>query len=240
MRSGSQVKEKTPMANERAQLFALTSAMIVAAVLGGCSRADERVDDSRTDSMAEAVPADEPVATEVSFQRIDEPAIGVRFEVPASWVRLEPEWAWREWNPLHPECVWAPNDTVKSRIGMHWVELPPPTEPEMALLPADQRRGDVIDYGPVELDWGAANSMTFEVYGPPSEDESSEAPVESIQTHVYGIVPQDDGERVFVYFYAKAASLQDLGDIEAPFQHMVISAVLIEASPNEPAPAIQD
>jgi len=139
------------------------------------------------------------------YQEVSIPEAGLVFEVPAGWLRLEPEW------------VWAADDANSRRIGVNWMEVRPPQEVEAAMLPTPSQ---VIRSETVELGWTSGRSFTVEVYAPVAQGDDTRAPVQSVETHVLIVVSLGETRRAFD-FYASGQTAEQLALLEPSLQHML-------------------
>jgi hypothetical protein len=155
---------------------------------------------------------EEGVSDALSYQRIDAPELGLTFEVPATWERLE------------PELAWAPEARSDLRLAVNGMTLNPPMEQEAALLP---NHAQIVDSQPVDLGWAEGRRFTLEVYGPAAEG-GEQAPVASVQTHVLVTLEQGDARLAFD-FYAVAPTAEALETLASPLQRMLDSAQPTEA-----------
>ncbi len=146
------------------------------------------------------------------YQEVNIPEAGLVFEVPAGWLRLEPEWAW------------APDGANSLRIGVNWMDIQPPQEVEAAMLPTPSQ---VIHSEPVELGWASGRRFTVEVYAPAAQGGDTRAPVQSVETHVIVVVSQGDTRRAFD-FYASGQTAEQLAILEPSLQHMLETSILTD------------
>ncbi|MEJ2735001.1 MAG: hypothetical protein P8189_15780 [Anaerolineae bacterium] len=143
-------------------------------------------------------------------QRVDILTTGLSVEVPDGWQRLEPNW------------VWTPDPAGGLRLGVTWVDLTPPQEPEAALLP---QNAQIVQSEPVELSWGSGRTFTVEVYGPAAEGSATQAPVQSVETHVIVVAQIGDTRRAFDLF-ASAPTAAELDTLAPALQDMLDSSAL--------------
>jgi hypothetical protein len=196
----------------------LAVVVVAGFILGACTTQESvptpiPVETATPTPVETATPTSAPPPTspgEVSYQPVDVPEAQLRFEIPASWQRLEPDWAW------------APAEDGWPRMGVAWRNLQPPEEAEAALLPGPAQ---VLNSEPVDLAWGSGRRVTLEVYGPQAGAGGTKAPVESVETHVL-IVLQEGGSRRAYDLYAAGRSAQELQAIEPMLQHLLDSASL--------------
>jgi hypothetical protein len=156
-----------------------------------------------------------PEQESVSFQTIVVEEIGLRFEVPAGWIRVDSEWAWA------PPGRGA-HEIQSLIIGVHWAGLAPPQEPEAALLPGPS---EIVESEPVDVGWGTGRSYTLEVFEDAPAGGGSRAPVSSVETHVIIVVSRNGG-RLGLDFYARADDSEQLTDIQPFLQEMLHSSMM--------------
>jgi hypothetical protein len=182
-----------------------------------------------TATAAPASPTAEPVAPTAApgaplapgaFQAVVAPELGLAFEVPSGWSRLD------------PELAWMPDGTPDVRLGFNWLEIQPPMEPEAVLLPDNAQ---ILQAEPVALAWDSGRRFTLEVYGPVAEGK---APVESVETHVLIVISQA-GTRYGLDFYGVAPNAERLLDLEPALQHMLQSATLAGTAEQGAAPGAE-
>jgi hypothetical protein len=136
------------------------------------------------------------------------PEIGLSFAVPDGWQRLEPEVAW---TPLGGDGV---------RLGVNWVELVPPMEPEAVLMP---NHAEIVDSEPIDLGWAQGRRTTLEVFAPAAEQGGGRAPVVAVETHVLLTLTQD-GRRLGLDFYLSAPTAELLNAHEQALEELVTGA----------------
>ena len=146
------------------------------------------------------------------YQEVNIPEAGLVFEVPAGWLRLE------------PECAWAPDNANSLRLGFNWMDIQPPQEVEAAMLP---HHSQIIHSEPVELDWASGRSFTVEVYAPAAQGDDTRAPVQSVEIHVLIVVSLGDTRRAFD-FYASGQTAEQLAILEPSLQHMLETSILTD------------
>lgn len=162
-------------------------------------------------SKAASTPTSPPTPAPV-YQEVNIPEAGLVFEVPAGWLRLEPEWAW------------APDGANSLRLGVTWMDVQPPQEVEAALLPTPSQ---VIDSEPVELGWASGRRFTVEVYAPAVQGDGTRAPVQSVEMHVILVVSLGDTRRA-IDFYAIGQTAEQLAILEPSLQHMLETSILAD------------
>jgi len=168
------------------------------------------VEATRTPTATPPSPTAEPQA----YQQVDVPQVGLAFEVPHDWQRLE------------PELAWMPKDAGNCRLGFNWMDIQPPMEAEAAMLP---NHSQTIQSNPVELSWGKGRLFTVEVYAPAAQGGDTRAPVQSVETHIVIVVSQENSRRAFD-FYASGPTAGQLDILEPSLQHMLNSARLAGAA----------
>jgi hypothetical protein len=155
--------------------------------------------------------ATEPPASDgMSFQVVEIPQVGLSFEMPADWQRIESEWAW------------APGSESALRLGVNGVGLEPPMEPEAVLLP---NHAQILDAVPIQLAWGEGRRFLLERYAPAAESDGAEvkAPIEAVEMHALSVI-ELDGESLGLDLYASAPTAEALAGMEPLFQHVVGTA----------------
>jgi hypothetical protein len=161
-----------------------------------------------TDVECKAIsPIDAPSVPSAEYQPVEIPEVGLTFEVPVGWQRLGSEWTWG------PETLSDPH------VGVNWVALEPPLEPEAALLP---QPAQILESEPVELAWSNGRRFTLEVYAQAPQESETKAPVLAVETHVLLTVGEGDARRA-VDFYASAPTETQLATLEPTLQHMLAS-----------------
>jgi hypothetical protein len=137
------------------------------------------------------------------------PEIGLSFAVQEGWQRLEPEVAW---TPVGEDGV---------RLGVNWIELVPPMEPEVVLMP---NHAEILDSEPIDLGWAQGRRTTLEVFAPAAE-QGGRAPVVAVETHVLLTLTQG-GRRLGLDFYLSAPTVELLHVHEQALEDLVSSATL--------------
>ncbi len=158
-----------------------------------------------------------PLPDPLEYTPVALPDLGLTLDVPASWQRLEPEWAWS-----------PSSDGQVGIVGVHWTVLQPPAEPEAALLP---NHAQVVDSTPVEFPWGSGRRVTLQVYAPAAQSGDEQAPVQAVEQHVLTTLSLDE-TRYGVALYASAKSVEQLTNLEPVFQHMLNSVTLPQVAPS--------
>lgn len=145
---------------------------------------------------------------EAGYMRVSLAEAGLSLDVPAAWTEIAP-------------ATWAASEESPWRLGVRWVDLEPPQEPEAALLP---QPAQILTSEPVELAWGSGRRFTVEVYGE-AEEGAGQAPVQSLEIHVLVVVERDGGRRAYDIFVG-APDAQRLRNLESTLQHVLTSVVL--------------
>lgn len=143
--------------------------------------------------------------------RVGIPEAGLSLAPPAGWDRLEPDWAW-----MPPEIDWQ-------RVGVKWIDLQPPAEPEAALLPGNS---EILSSEAAAVPWGDARRVTLVVYGP-AEAGQGQGQVETVETHIL-VVTTQGGQRRAYDFYASAPAAEELAGLDPVLEALVQSAAPLE------------
>jgi hypothetical protein len=151
-----------------------------------------------------------PLPGQETYQRVEIADTGLSLELPAGWLRLDPEWAW------------MPAEGSDLRLGVNWIDLQPPMEPEAALLP---NHAQVLSSEQVTLSWGQGRRVVLEVYAPAAQGADVKAPVESVQIHVLVVVDQDGARRGYD-FYAIGGTAEELAGLEPLLAHVLETSTL--------------
>ena len=146
--------------------------------------------------------------TQAGYVRVHLTDVGMSFEVPADWIE-------------GPSTVWTAAGDDSLRLGVKWVDLQPPQEPEAALLP---QPAQILESESVALTWGSGRRFTLEVYGEAVEG-GGQAPVESVETHVLVVIERKGGRRAFDV-YVSARNAEQLAGLEDVLAHALASVVL--------------
>jgi hypothetical protein len=141
---------------------------------------------------------------------VEIPDWGLSFEVPSDWTHLEPEWRW------------APEAGSELGVGVHWMTLEPPQEPEAVMLPAPS---EVVSSEPVELSFGAGRWVVLNVFAAGGEGEEEVGPIASVEAHVLVVVSRG-GVRQAYGFFASAPDHDGLEMLEPVLKQMVETAIL--------------
>ena len=204
--------------------------LLLALVLVGCglaSNGDGEPDTAPTPTTEVMEPSATPTETTLAptatqppvepteevplvYGGVDVSDAGLTFEVPDSWIRLEPEW------------TWAPEPDAGLQIGVNWLDLEPPQEAEAAMLPSPS---EVVSSEPIDLAFGSGRRVVINVLAPATEGGDAQAPVESTQIHVLITLVEDDTRRAYD-FYAVGHDGDQLAVIDPVLQHMLDSAAL--------------
>ena len=151
--------------------------------------------------------------TAPSYQTVMLSEVGLRFELPASWRRLE------------PESAWTPAARRDVRVGARATQLEPPMEPEAVLLPD---HAQIVASQALDLGWAAGRRFELEAFGTAKEGGTL-ASVESVQVHVLLVVHQGQGT-VGLDFYASAPDADTLEAIRPVLNHVLESATMTAAA----------
>jgi hypothetical protein len=188
-----------------------TSLSIVAAVLilAGSACAPSAPDMELTAEPAgTSVDMALPAGSTGPYQSVEILQAGISFHLPVTWQRGGPAW------------TWSPNGVDQPSVGMRWIDLQPPMEPEASLLP---RPSQILCSQPIELPWASGRSFTVAVYGPVPEGGDAQAPVKSVETHIL-VVAASDGSRRAYDFYAAGTTAKQLGTVQPVLDQMLTSA----------------
>jgi len=155
-------------------------------------------------------PPEEPTAPALpeAYREVEASPIGLLFEIPHSWQQVE------------TDLAWSPDASSGLRIGVNWVDLEPPMEPEAVMLPNSSQ---ILASEPAELSWGEGRSFTLELYSPAAEGE--QASVQAVETHVLIVLQQNENRRG-IDLYASAPTADALASIQPILDHAVKSARL--------------
>jgi hypothetical protein len=184
---------------------------VLALAAGACGPSAAGLDLTAEPAIAEPP---QPVATPDTYQSVEIPDAGIAFEVPGNWHQDGQMW------------MWSPNGGENPRVGVSWIDLQPPMEPEAALLP---RPSQILGSQPVELSWASGRSFTVAVYGPAPEGADAQAPVQSVETHIV-VVAAGHGERRAYDFYAAGSTVKELDTLQPILDQMLTSATPLEGS----------
>jgi hypothetical protein len=147
--------------------------------------------------------------SQAAYQRVQVADAGLSLEVPTDWTQVEPR-------------TWAAPEDAALRLGVRWLDLAPPQEPEAALLP---QPAQILDSEPVDLAWGSGRRFTVEVYGE-AEQGAGRAPVQAVEAHVLVVVELDGVRRAFD-IYATAPGVEELPGLD-PILHRALDSVLLD------------
>jgi hypothetical protein len=159
-----------------------------------------------------------PLSSEDAFHSVEIAHTGLSFEVPSGWLRLDPEW------------VWTPAEGSDLLLGVNWVDLQPPTEPEAVLLPNDAQ---ILYSEEAMLSWGQGRRFLLEVYAPAAQSGDEKAPVESVEIHVLAKVQHGEMYRVFD-LYVRGAGMEDMGTLDPLLQRVLESSTVAGVGPQTP------
>lgn len=85
----------------------------------------------------------------------------------------------------------------------------------------------VVHSEPVELDRASGRRFTVEVYAPAAQGGDTQAPVQSVETHVLIVVSLGGTRRAFD-FYASGQTAEQLDILEPSLQHMLETSALTD------------
>jgi len=201
----------------------LTITIVFGFILGACTAPEPTPVPANVPTPQPAVAATATIQAEVSYEQVALPETGLSLEVPASWQRLDPDWAW------------SPAGDGLPRLGVTWRDLQPPEEVEAALLPSPAQ---VLDSQPVDLGWGSGRRVTLEVYAPETGNGDAQAAVQSVETHVLVVVQEGTNRRAYDLF-GIAESPEALSAIEPMLEHLSETATL-ERETTATTPAVAE
>jgi len=154
----------------------LCSMAAIISLILGCN-SNKNAPTTHADSL------DVPAIASKTTITIDE--AGISFDLDSIWQRVEPEW------------IWARNDSTPGTIGVAWIDIEPPMEPEPALLPGNSR---ILESETIDLEWGFARDFTMEIFGEVEPGNDAEAPVIALEYHVLVQVTWDEKRRAYDFF----------------------------------------
>lgn len=126
--------------------------------------------------------------------------IGLSLEVPWSWHRRDPEWAW------------APPDPDGTSIGIRWSDLGDGWHPEAMFPPMS----DVVVEGALDLGWAQAVVYAVRVPVPVAQSYMTVAH----ERHAVVLRPREG--RAYD-LYASAPGMEQLADLEVYYRYMLAS-----------------
>jgi hypothetical protein len=136
---------------------------------------------------------------------------GIFFDLDSIWQRIEPEW------------IWARNDSSPGTIGVSWLDIEPPMEPEPALLPGNSR---ILESETIDLEWGFARDFTMEIFGEVEPGNDAEAPVIALEYHVLVQVAWNEKRRAYD-FYSSHPDREGLEDLILVVHEVLFSVELL-------------
>jgi len=139
-----------------------------------------------------------------AYQKIEVPELDLMYEIPANW-----------YQGVNGE-IWFTDETPGAFIGVKWLDLEAPQEPEAVLLPHPSR---TIFSGDFDLDGVAGRMIGLETYAHVSEGDEK-ASVVTVETHVIAVVVSDNQRRA-LDVYVGADSQAELESIVAVYQHLL-------------------
>jgi hypothetical protein len=185
------------------------------------------IDEAPSTPEVSATPEEATPVTEASpaYSTVEVPEAGLSFELPESWVRLEPDW------------VWVPEIGSDLLVGVKWLALEAPQEVEAAMLPGSS---EVVSAEVVDLELGMGRQFLLRVFEPAIEGSDAQAQLDSMQMHIL-VTQEQAGKRLAYDFFASGADAEQLAQAEAVLRHLVetLSAELVlgaAAPPSTPAP----
>jgi hypothetical protein len=198
--------------NQQSRRIAAVAALTL--VLASCAvdATGTPVPSTPTGTPAPTQTPPEPTTPAPAYQTITVDEIGLSFEVPAGWQRLESGWAWTSPGQSQP----------RPSVGVNWVDLPPPQEVEAVLLPGPSQ---ITGSEAVEVSWASGRSFTLAVYAASEGGEGEQAPIASHETHVLFVLTPEEG-RLGIEFYAAAETAEQLSNLQTVLQHMLESSRL--------------
>jgi hypothetical protein len=168
------------------------------------------------------VPADAS-GGQAAKQVVGIPEIGLSFAVPGDWERLA------------SGLVWAPDGVEGVRLGVNWVVLEPPAEPEAALLPSPAQ---VLDSEPVDLGWSQGRRATLEVFAPEGIQDQGQAAVVAVETHVLVTVVEGT-RRLAIDLYLSAPTAEILDAYLGALEELAASTAWVADAPGGPPASIE-
>jgi hypothetical protein len=149
-----------------------------------------------------------PVSNELAYTRAEIAEAGLSVDVPAGWLRLEPEW------------VWTPSADSALRLGVAWADLQPAQEAEAVMLPTS---AVVLRSQPFTVDWGNGQLFTVAVYAPASGN--GQATLQSVEMHALVVVELNSIRRVYDLYLVAPDEEQAVAQ-QAMVQWMLDTAML--------------
>ena len=140
-----------------------------------------------------------PISGDLVYTRVEIAEAGLSVEIPAGWLRLEPDW------------VWTPSEDSELRVGAKWAELQPSQEVEAAMLPAS---AVVLSSQPVTAEWGDGRSFTVAVYGTGNQ-------IQSVEAHMLFVLERNGG-RCALDLYAVAPDEAQLAAQQVILERMIV------------------
>lgn len=159
-----------------------------------------------------------PASGEAEYSRVEVADTGLAIDVPAGWLRLEPDW------------LWTPAQDSELYLGVEWADLQPPQEVEAVLLPAPSQ---VLYSEQVSLGWATGRRVLLEVYESTAPGADVKAPVASVELHVLAVVTGEGQRRAFD-LYVKSATMDDMGALEPLLRHVLDTSTLFGVGSRAP------
>ena len=192
----------------RIRVRQLVYLVVLVLLQAGCSTA------KATSFPFDQEPAPSPPAPsvpgETDYDRVTFGETGLTAEEPVGWIRVEPEW------------LWTPAEESGLLLGVRWVDLQPPQEAESVLLP---QPAQIVLSEDIDLTWGSGRLFTVEVFGPASQDNDAQAPVELVEMHAI-VVVSDNGTRRAYDLYATAPDAEQMVVQEPVLRHLMDTSML--------------
>lgn len=146
-----------------------------------------------------------PVVEPISFAPVTIVEADLTVEVPKGWERRMPDWIWDATGEQSP---W---------VGVRWVDLQPPQEPEAALLPENAQ---ILDSEEADLTWAKGRIFTLEVYESAAQGGDAQAPAVSMEQHLVVVMTEDGGRRAYDFF-AAAENAEALEGVMPVYHHLL-------------------
>jgi len=165
-----------------------------------------------TGEQGSPTPASTQPGATLNYETITIAEVGLSFDAPANWERLD------------GMLAWSPSDVGQPRVGMQWKDIQPPMEMEAAMLP---QNSVTLEAEPVELSWGQGRCYTIEVYAAAAQSGGKETTPQilAVESHVLIAVTTNGGRRVFD-LYASARNAEELLSLQPVLERMWTSASL--------------
>ena len=178
---------------------------IVAAYGPAASQSDTYGWDGEAYTYREAADEDEP---QNGYQREQLADAGLSLEVPVDWIAAGPG-------------VWTMPGGEGPFLGVKWIDVQPPQEPEAALLPQPAQILESVRSSWLGVVVGVSSCWST---GEAVEGEG-QAPIDRIEAHVLVVVDWAGGRRAFDV-YVSAFSAEQLAGTESELEHALATVVL--------------